>query len=1119
MDRSGRGFNPRPAQGWEGNPRPAQTGTIHPREISFRKSEAGKIPPATNPPARHSKIPPQSWAGVDRSGRGFNPRPAQGWGFNLRPTQGRGEPPRPAQGSRPAREIALLLLTTLVVLLIFLVRNDAAAATYQHCPDGLCKPALLCPPWTTWDDNAKQCRTVRACPGESQVLVSGGECELYCRLGNEPDPFRPNYCRPAFQCPPGRVEVEPNVCEIPCPEGERQNPWRQGVCRAFQCPFGQVEVAEGVCQSCPGGFCECPQGAEGDQCRELDRSHGAVAVNLHFAHEKTMPDGTPLLGNGAIIAVMEAGALHWIPGGDPGETFDPNAQPSRPATHSELPQMPVFGYDPNDPALGANKYDGTPAGASHAIAVVGIMAAKKNGIGVVGIAPEADYMFGNVNGTIPDFNLMRTATERGAHIINNSWTPELFVTARDFVEGADVLTRANLRDFGRRNAMAAVYQIAGITVHIDELLRGKFTPSHSLLPAADRPIYVWTTGNNRGRTITVTNITVQSASDYALKTLSVGTTVDADSPGGFSGLPEFFPELTLNNIAVAAVRYELDSETTAENGETLRQSSIADFSNLCGGQSFCLAAPGVAGFEFTDEEEALVQELAWQELIKVDTECADPLFSGRFECAQFRTRRFKPPHYAALFAQKFLTGMNADFVLAPETEDYGQNEGRAPTGYDRTRGTSIAAPIVSGALALMRQYFADATNCGAGNLCGLGAHELVARILATADKRGIYADSQIYGAGLLDLRNALTPQGELRLLFGRGVADSKSHPLSQSALKTGPAFGDSIADALRDVRVAAFDEMSAPFPISAAVLIQSESEPENNSLREALSAMQLSETAAPKAKWDFDNGFAWLALRGANFPEPLQSETVFGANGYANPYSSPARSGFAAGMEWDVFRMEMFGDASGQDSRTRGMVASFSPMSFKSRLAKGGGGWRFHFGGVEEANGFLSSSGVGAFAGLRARTRFVGADYVGEKINGWRIRAGGFAGSTSAKDGNEGGWFSEVGSLRSDSFHLGLERENVLRFGDGLGFRVYQPLRVSESFRFRIPTGRTRYGDLTWREISGAASGRELALEGLYRAQFDGGRWLLSSGLISQSGHRADAGTIGRILFAFEREF
>ena len=208
---------------------------------------------------------------------------------------------------------------SLLALAGVFVRDDAGGVIFQNCPDGLCEPALLCPPWTEWDEANRQCRQVAFCPGQSQVQIPGGPCVLHCRAGSEPDPFRPNYCRPAFQCPPGRVEIEPNVCEIPCPVGERQNPWRQGVCRKpFQCPFGQVEVAEGVC--CPGGFCECPRGEGGDQCRELDRSHGAVAVNLHFAHEQTTADGTPLLGEGVSIAVMEAGALHWIPE-DPGRNL------------------------------------------------------------------------------------------------------------------------------------------------------------------------------------------------------------------------------------------------------------------------------------------------------------------------------------------------------------------------------------------------------------------------------------------------------------------------------------------------------------------------------------------------------------------------------------------------------------------------------------------------------------------------------------------------------------------------------------------------------------------------------------------------------------------------------
>ena len=448
----------------------------------------------------------------------------------------------------------------------------------------------------------------------------------------------------------------------------------------------------------------------------------------------------------------------------------------------------------------------------------------------------------------------------------------------------------------------------------------------------------------------------------------------------------------------------------------------------------------------------------------------------------------------------------SSFCLAAPVGGWVQGPDVNEDQFFQATGTSVAAPLVSGALALVKEYF--------NHMGGIGSHELVRRILQTADKSGRYADESIYGAGLLDLGNALTPQGELQLLSGRSVSDSESHSLSGSGLRTGAAFGDSIGKSLGDVQIAAFDKLNAPFPVAAAGLVQSEWESE--SLRDALLALQFEKpSSSSQTQWDFANGFGWWSLRGANSAGQPEIESIFGADdAYANPYSALAGDGMSGGLEWDSFRMEMFGESPGQETLARGAVGSFSFAPFSETMENGG--WILHFGGVDELNGFLSSSGTGAFGDLRSRTAFVGADYVGEKINGWRIRLGGFAGDTSAENGE---WFAGTESLRSDSFHLGVERENIFYSGDGLGFRLHQPLRASGSLKIRIPTGRTRYGDLTWREVSGKTSGRELALEGLYRRSFEGGSWRVSAGAVSEPGHRAEAKTIGRMLFAFEREF
>jgi len=52
----------------------------------------------------------------------------------------------------------------------------------------------------------------------------------------------------------------------------------------------------------------------------------------------------------------------------------------------------------------------------------------------------------------------------------------------------------------------------------------------------------------------------------------------------------------------------------------------------------------------------------------------------------------------------------------------------------------------------------------------LGNDEIVARLLATADRTGAYADAEIYGQGFLDLDAATRPVGETRMLTRRSLS-------------------------------------------------------------------------------------------------------------------------------------------------------------------------------------------------------------------------------------------------------------------------------------------------------------------------------------------------------------
>ena len=120
---------------------------------------------------------------------------------------------------------------------------------------------------------------------------------------------------------------------------------------------------------------------------------------------------------------------------------------------------------------------------------------------------------------------------------------------------------------------------------------------------------------------------------------------------------------------------------------------------------------------------------------------------------------------------------------------------------DGVTGTSFAAPVVSGALALLMEHFRGTR----------GNTEVVKRMLDTADRSGRYADLETYGAGHLDVEAALSPVGALNV-------GQSAHALAGTALQAPAAFG-SIARRAAGIELAAFDEQNFPFwvPLSALV--------------------------------------------------------------------------------------------------------------------------------------------------------------------------------------------------------------------------------------------------------------------------------------------------------------
>ena len=120
------------------------------------------------------------------------------------------------------------------------------------------------------------------------------------------------------------------------------------------------------------------------------------------------------------------------------------------------------------------------------------------------------------------------------------------------------------------------------------------------------------------------------------------------------------------------------------------------------------------------------------------------------------------------------------------------------------RGTSFAAPMVSGGLALLMEHFRGTR----------GNTAVVKRMLDTADRSSQYGDLETYGAGFLDLEAALSPVGTLN-------AGQSARSLRRTILHTLVAFGP-VAQRVSNIELAAFDRQDFPFwiPLSSRIVVQ-----------------------------------------------------------------------------------------------------------------------------------------------------------------------------------------------------------------------------------------------------------------------------------------------------------
>lgn len=395
-------------------------------------------------------------------------------------------------------------------------------------------------------------------------------------------------------------------------------------------------------------------------------------------------------------------------------------------------------------------------------------------------------------------------------------------------------------------------------------------------------------------------------------------------------------------------------------------------------------------------------------------------------------------------------------------------------------GTSFSAPIVSGGLALMKQYFRGQ----------LSNTDLLSRMFATADKTGRYADSSIYGQGLLDLGAATEPVGAMEIYAGDSVGE-RGAGLSDTRLSPGRAFGDGFSRSFAGREIAAFDSLGAPFWFPL----------EKFAAKRDKSVLRLQ----ARRFLDFPPVGGGSALAGGGKPESAEISVRPPAvsKGGGLPDLGKNRSAAGAGLTEGEFSLwktvlpaaefssvlpDKIGHLSFVDESVsfasygtgRFSVSAFAPDVRRERTQSGamvfyspkGLPLSFRSGLVLEPGTLLGGFSGGAFGDLSAATAFAGMGFV-RRAGAWRISADAEIGSVSPEHG--AGLIREMSHLMTSAFGLTMLRN--FRGGSAIRLSVLSPLRIENGrMKMSIPVGRTKNGEVVRDSVAAdlAPSGRQI---------------------------------------------
>jgi subtilase-type serine protease len=470
-------------------------------------------------------------------------------------------------------------------------------------------------------------------------------------------------------------------------------------------------------------------------------------------------------------------------------------------------------------------------------------------------------------------------------------------------------------------------------------------------------------------------------------------------------------------------------------------------------------------------------------------------------------------------------GVVAEYCIQADGTHITAGDDDSNGDYESLSGTSMAAPIVSGSVALLSEAFPNHTPA-----------QLTDRILSSANNTFFTATSSTsfangithgynaeFGHGILDLEAALKPittsMVANAILLNNGnsgnVSSAQRFNLNSSQVNLGAAFGDSLQNSLNGRKAYFYDALNGGFAFNMGSLIK------NHTVRTNQNHSFTSFLGGKTIKHQKDsNGISFMSDKslGDNIEEsmmtilPISStassfvgkniniqnalsftqrteEQINGINSdspFNIPFIKASEKGTSIGskMEWGNGTLS-FGVFEGESFdyglKTGGFISEYGREIGSTHTS-------FFIGGTNEDGGFLETSINGAFAQeSQANTTFTGISSYGWINDNWSYNTLGSIASTQLNIYGAG-LLNDIDDVTSTSFAFEISRPLGLNTKDSFHIGISQPLRVETGkASVMLPQLYDSNGNLKFTEASVdlSPSGRQVDLSIGYKANLD----------------------------------